>query len=558
MLGIPEVIVPPLSGHHLGDRACSPPTSSTTPSGPSSRSAATSISTGSTRDFAAMEAQLRGAVRRRRHRPPARSSFDALRRSALRRPGLRAARADSRTAPLDARGARRRSSSASTSCTSAEYGHRFADEPDRDRQHPGERRRPDAEDRRARRAAKAARSAEAPRQDRPVRRSASTAQLERVRRPRSTGASCCRSASAIAGPGHHPPDRQHDRRAARLHASTADAAGNLIIAIGGDAMSDVTPDRARQAGRAHRSDHRQRDPGRAREHRDRDGLQAHAHVLLEHHPRVRGLRRGADRRRRAGSCARSRAEHAAAVRARSPATCAASAGSSTRAARTIEPGRRDHAQRPLWRRLATAPTWPSVVPVFHGGDAGRLLGHDRASPRHRRAHAGQLRHRRRDRRLRRGPAVQGDQGLRGGPDERRGLAACCATTSAPPTWWSATWRRRSPRPGSAPSAIVELIERYGLDTVERRLHEDLMDYSERLMRAAIARAARRRLPRRRPTSTATSTIRRSVATKNLPIVGHHHRARATRSRSTSPARRRRCPTGRSTCRSRARSTSRSG
>ena len=69
---------------------------------------------------------------------------------------------------------------------------------------------------------------------------------------------------------------------------------------------------SRSAGDAGRPDHRRRDPGRSGEHRHRDGPQTDADELLEHHPRVRGLRRGADRR--GGQPAlRVQDEHAAAV-----------------------------------------------------------------------------------------------------------------------------------------------------------------------------------------------------------------------------------------------------
>ena len=62
------------------------------------------------------------------------------------------------------------------------------------------------------------------------------------------------------------------------------------------------------------------------------------------------------------------------------------------------------------------------VPVFDGDELLGFSRHDRASSRHRRAHAGKLRHRRRGRRLCRRPAVQGDQGRRPGPAQRCGLA----------------------------------------------------------------------------------------------------------------------------------------
>ena len=63
-----------------------------------------------------------------------------------------------------------------------------------------------------------------------------------------------------------------------------------------------------------------------------------------------------------------------------------------------------------------------IVPVFVAGPADRLCRHDGAPSRHRRAVAGLVRHRRGDRRLCRGPAVQGHQGLRPRREERDGVA----------------------------------------------------------------------------------------------------------------------------------------
>ena len=99
------------------------------------------------------------------------------------------------------------------------------------------------------------------------------------------------------------------------------------------------------------------------------------------------------------------------------------------ARRRVPSGRRDHAQRSLWRRLA----WPRCG-VLRAGvrrqRSDRLLGHHGASSRYRRAHAGKLRHRRCGRRLCRGIAVQGDQGRRSGPRATKRSGTWCATTSA--------------------------------------------------------------------------------------------------------------------------------
>ena len=64
-----------------------------------------------------------------------------------------------------------------------------------------------------------------------------------------------------------------------------------------------------------------------------------------------------------------------------------------------------------------------IVPAFH---RERLVGfavNHRPPPRHRRPHPGELRHRRRDRRLRGGAPVQVHQGVRGRSQDRAGLAA---------------------------------------------------------------------------------------------------------------------------------------
>ena len=63
-----------------------------------------------------------------------------------------------------------------------------------------------------------------------------------------------------------------------------------------------------------------------------------------------------------------------------------------------------------------------VVPIFHRGELVALLGDRRPPPRPRGADARLLRDRRRDRRLRGGPAVQRDQDRGGGPPERVDLA----------------------------------------------------------------------------------------------------------------------------------------
>ena len=193
-----------------------------------------------------------------------------------------------------------------------------------------------------------------------------------------------------------------------------------------------------------------------------------------------------------------------------------------------------------------------VVPIFHGGELVAFSAHDRAPPRPRRADAGLLRHRRRDRRLRRGAAVQRDQDRGGGPAQRVDLALPARQHP-----------RRALVVGDMEAQVaacrigaerfVELLERLRLETVEAA-SEDLMDYSERMLRHEIEK-----LPD--GTYAAEGFIDGfhddpDPANRDLRIKVDGDRRRAPTSTSTSRARRRRS-TCRSTCRSRARSTSRS-
>ncbi len=144
-----------------------------------------------------------------------------------------------------------------------------------------------------------------------------------------------------------------------------------------------------------------------------------------------------------------------------------------------------------------------VVPIFHGGKLVGFSAHDRAPPRPRRADAGLVRHRRRDRRVRRGPAVQRDQDRGGGPPQRvvwrfiRDNVRAAQLVVGDMEAQVAACRIGAER-------FVELIERYGLETVEGA-SEDLMDYSERTAAARDreapgrhlrGRGLHRRLPRR--------------------------------------------------------------
>ena len=86
-----------------------------------------------------------------------------------------------------------------------------------------------------------------------------------------------------------------------------------------------------------------------------------------------------------------------------------------------KPGRRRDPQPLLLRRLPSARRRVRRAGLLRER-ARRLLGDDCAPSRSRRADARKLRHRRRHRRLCRGPPVQRDQDRGGGPEERLHLA----------------------------------------------------------------------------------------------------------------------------------------
>ena len=145
------------------------------------------------------------------------------------------------------------------------------------------------------------------------------------------------------------------------------------------------------------------------------------------------------------------------------------------------------------------------VPVFHDGE---LVGFSATTAHHLDIGAltpGLVRHRRCDRRLRRGPAVQRDQGRGGGRAQRVGLAHRARQHPR-----LAARRRRHGGAGRrrriGAERFLELIERYGLETVQGAC-EDLMDYSERLLRQRDREAARTAPTRPRAASTASRTTR---------------------------------------------------
>ena len=220
---------------------------------------------------------------------------------------------------------------------------------------------------------------------------------------------------------------------------------------------------------------------------------------------------------------------------------------------TIRPGDVDHAQRRLCRRQPR-PGRRLLRAGVRRRPADRLCRHHRAPSRHRRAVARLLRHRRGDRRLCRGPAVQGDQGLRPRREERRGLADRARQHPR-----LRPRGRRHGGPGRGRADRRRAHGRAGRALRPRDLRPGLRgaDGSRRAADAPGDRqAARRRLPRRDGDRRLSRqpTIRQEGAADRR----HHHQEGRQPDRSTSPARRRRCPTGRSTCRSKAPSTSRSG
>ena len=153
---------------------------------------------------------------------------------------------------------------------------------------------------------------------------------------------------------------------------------------------------------------------------------------------------------------------------------------------TIRPGDAIMHNDPVWRleprpRHRLHHAWCSTATASSASP--RL---PRTWSRHRRADAGQLRHRRRNRRTSaEGLAVQGHQGLRPRSASNEPVADPGRQQSARRTWWSATWRPRSLRRIGA-ERFLELIERYGIETVEAASRH-AMDYAERLMRQAIAK-----------------------------------------------------------------------
>ena len=146
--------------------------------------------------------------------------------------------------------------------------------------------------------------------------------------------------------------------------------------------------------------------------------------------------------------------------------------------------RRVHAQRSLCRRLAR-PRRRFRRSDLPQGQAGRLLGDDRASSRHRRADAGQLRHRRCGRHLCRGPAVQGRPRLRRGQARSTRSGRSCGSNIRIADLVVGDMEAQVAAARIGAERYSELLDQYGLETVTGA-YEDLLDYSERLMRDAIS------------------------------------------------------------------------
>ena len=177
------------------------------------------------------------------------------------------------------------------------------------------------------------------------------------------------------------------------------------------------PAHERHDGR--RPDHDRRHRRGAHVDRGRHGLPPDPHVVLVDHPRVRGLRLR-DLRPRAPSALRVDPVDAAAVRAAAglpgrhrPAL--------RRGGRRVAPRRRRHPQPPVLRRVPSARR-RDRHPDLPRRRARRVLRDDGAPPRPRRAHARDVRHRRRDGRVGRGPPAQRGQGRGGGAPRPLGLA----------------------------------------------------------------------------------------------------------------------------------------
>ena len=151
--------------------------------------------------------------------------------------------------------------------------------------------------------------------------------------------------------------------------------------------------------------------------------------------------------------------------------------------RTLRARRRLHPQRPLLRRrLAPARRQRGHARLPRGPPAGLRL-RARALARHRQRHARQLRRGHRD--LRRGPAAAAGAAVSRTASPTRTSRRSSSPMSARPRSGSATCARRS-RPICAASRACRSWRGSTARTELLEIMQEVMDYSERMMRAALA------------------------------------------------------------------------
>ena len=401
----------------------------------------------STRDFAAMASGARRALHRRRHRPRE-GHLRAPRRSALRRPGLRAARADPRRADRRRRCWPRRSRP-STRSIAAEYGHHFADSPasrsstcawSAPRALPRSPSRPSARPSRSTRRGSRQGTcmfrvdgkladyrdrllSPRPAAGRRAHRRPRHHPADGLARPSCRPAARCRGRCGGQSPDHARRHAMSSRRHSAHPRRGADRIDPITAAVIQGALENIAVEMGYKLMRMSYSIiiRESEDFGAALVDAEGRGLAESAQITPLQSGPIPGYVRG---------ILRQLAERGDADPA----------------------GRRDHAQRRLCRRQ---PRPRRRLHACRCSSGGELIGFSATTAHHLDIGAltpGSLRHRRRDRCLRRGPAVQGDQGLRPRREERRGLADRARQHPRAPTSWSATWRRRSPPRASAPSA----------------------------------------------------------------------------------------------------------
>ena len=343
------------------------------------------------------------------------------------------------------------------------------------------------------------------------------------RAPIASGASTARSTSCprrrllrerlpldepVAGPGHRLPARHDDRRAAGMggHRDRRRRRCSCGHRQDGD-QPDITarPDPAEPR----RPDHRRRDRRRA----DARSRSRWATAW----PACRTPRSSASPRTSAARSATTRAASCASPpsrrrcsRGRSPATWPGSTAASPRSGDEWQPGDVVVHNHPYYG-ASHQPDVGFAVPVFLGDE---LVGFSVTTAHHLDLGAltpGTLRHRRRDGRVRRGPAAQRGQGRGGGTAGGQRVADHRRQHPDARSSWSATWRPRWPPPSSAPSACWSSSSSYGLETV-RAASEQLMDQSERMLRRRSRRSPTARYEARARSTASSTTPTRPTGT----------------------------------------------